>query len=59
MISRDCNWNAVTLAEPVNHDGLAVLSSQLQAVGAQVRCFLIPGKGVLMVSWRRPNAQVS
>ena len=59
VLSQDCNWNAVTLAHPVSPEGLAAFAAQLQAAGAQVRCFDIPNKGVLMVSWRRPDAQVS
>jgi len=58
LISSDCQWNAATLARPVNFEGLAVLASQLQAAGGQVRCCLVPN-GVLVVSWRRPDAQVS
>jgi hypothetical protein len=56
IISSDCNWNAVTLVKPVNHESVAMLASQLQSAGAQVACFLMPLKGVLMVSWRRPDA---
>ena len=59
LLSSDCNWNAVTIANPVNFDGLAGFSAQLQAAGGQVRCFQVPGKGILVVSWRRPDAQVS
>lgn len=56
IISSDCNWNAVTLPLAVNEEGVAVWASQLQAAGAHVVYFLMPGRGVLLVSWRRPHA---
>ena len=54
IISQDCAWNAVTLPPPVNHESLAIFASQLQAAGAYISCFLM-NKGVLMVSWRKPD----
>lgn len=59
IISQDCAWNATTLPYPVNPDGLTAFCWQLQAAGAQVCIFDVAGKGVLVVSWRRPDAQIS
>ena len=42
-----------------NFDGLAAFANELHNAGAKIFCFIIPGRGVLMVSWRRPDAKVS
>lgn len=55
VLSSDCNWNAVMLLHPVYPDGLTAFVSQLLNANARVALFDI-GKGVLMVSWRRPDA---
>lgn len=56
IISQDCNWNAATLAYPVNPDALTAFVGQLLNQNARVALFDIPNRGVLMVSWKRPDA---
>lgn len=55
----DCEWRAATLPAPVSYEGVAKFAMTLQYAGAQIRCYPLPSGAVLMVSWKRPNAQIS
>lgn len=59
VTSRECNWNAAMLYGATYDDALAKFAAQLQFAGAQVRCFDLPGKGVLIVSWKRPQSNAN
>lgn len=54
IVSRDCNWHAVTLAYPICFEALAQFTSNLQCAGAQSFCFPMTDGRTLLVSWKRP-----
>lgn len=57
ITSNECNWNAAMLWGAVYNEALARFTATLQYQGAQIRCFDLPGRGILMVSWKRPDAR--
>jgi len=56
QLSCECNWNAATLWGATYDQALAQFTTALQFAGAKLICYDLPGKGILLVSWKKTNA---